>query len=44
MSMDDTLLNAVDLAGIERMASQKDTQPVVFKKPEQTRAGFMLQG
>ncbi|KAL9703505.1 hypothetical protein quinque_007023 [Culex quinquefasciatus] len=43
MSMDDTLLNAVDLVGIERMASPKDTQPVVFKKPEQTRAGFMLQ-
>lgn len=44
MSMDDTLLNAVDLAEIERMATQQDKQPVVFKKPALSRAGSILQG
>lgn len=44
MSMDDTLLNAVDLAGIERMTSQQNKQSaVVFKPPGPSRAGSILQ-
>lgn len=46
MNMDDTLLNAVDLDGIERMATQQDRkspEQQVFKKPETTRSGSILQ-
>uniref|UniRef100_A0A1Q3EVX4 Putative dna polymerase theta n=1 Tax=Culex tarsalis TaxID=7177 RepID=A0A1Q3EVX4_CULTA len=46
MSMDDTLLNAIDLAEIERMSTQQDKQQpadVLFKKPVLSRTSSILQ-